>query len=101
MIGVYVMHKRLEAFRDALLATLSFAAVAALAVPSATAQTSPADSLAAQVRTQGFTCTTPVSAKRDRKLSRPDRAAWVLHCGNANYRIKLDPDMAAAIEPLR
>lgn len=80
---------------------LSVAAVATLATPPATAQTSPADSLAAQVRTQGFTCATPVSAKRDRKLSRPDRAAWILQCANANYRIKLDPDMAAAIEPLR
>ena len=73
------------------------------AVPQANAQsgTAPADSLAAQVRTQGFHCATPVSATRDRKRSRPDRAAWILQCGNANYRVLLDPDMAAMIEPMR
>ena len=91
------MHKIL----DKTLGALSFATVTALAISHAEAQTSPADSLAAQVRTQGFHCATPVTAKRDRKLSRPDRAAWILQCGNANYRIRLDPDMAAMIEPLR
>lgn len=84
-------------------AILSFAAATLSAVPHANAQgeTSPANSLAAQVRTQGFTCATPVSAKQDRKQSRPDSAVWILKCGNANYRMRLDPDMAARIEPLR
>lgn len=86
-----------------ILGALSLAAVAGLVASHAEAQqvASPADLLAAQVRTQGFHCATPVTATRDRKLSRPDRAAWILQCGNANYRIRLDPDMAAMIEPLR
>jgi hypothetical protein len=82
---------------------LSMAGTAMFAVPHAQAQsaTSPADSLAAQVRIQGFTCATPVSATRDRKLSRPDSAVWIVKCGNANYRMRLDPNQAAKIEPLR
>jgi len=93
------MHKIL----DKTLGTLSFAALAALAASHAEAQqvASPADSLAAQVRIQGFICAQPVSATRDRKRSRPDSASWILRCGNANYRIRLDPDQAAKIEPLR
>lgn len=86
-----------------ILGALSLGIVAGLVATHANAQsvTTPADSLAAQVRTQGFTCATPVHATRDRKRSRADSASWVLQCGNANYRIRLDPDMAAKIEPLR
>ena len=84
---------------------LSVALIATLSIPPANAQRGGADtpkqSLAAQVRIEGFTCVKPLRATRERKLSRPDRASWVLQCSNANYRILLDPDMAAAVEALR
>jgi hypothetical protein len=60
----------------------------------------PQSMLAAQIRTQGFTCDKPLGAVRDKKRSRPDRAVWVLRCGNATYRIARAPDMAAKVEPL-
>ena len=56
--------------------------------------------LAAQIRTQGFTCEKPLGAKKNAKLSRPDRDVWVLKCSNAMYRITRVPDMAAKVEPL-
>jgi hypothetical protein len=56
--------------------------------------------LAAQIRTQGFTCDKALGAKRDRKRSQPDRAVWVLKCSNATYRVTRAPDMAAKVEPL-
>lgn len=85
-----------------LLGALSFAAIAALTTSHANAQsaTSPADSLAAQVRIQGFICATPVKATRDKKRSRADSAVWIVRCGNASYRMRLDPNQAAKIEPL-
>jgi hypothetical protein len=57
--------------------------------------------LAAQIRTQGFTCEKVLGAARDAKRSRPDYAVWVLKCSNANYRVGRAPDMAAKVEPLR
>nr|QDP21411.1 hypothetical protein FNV92_04230 [Bradyrhizobium cosmicum] len=57
--------------------------------------------LAAQIRTQGFTCDKPLGARKDQKLSKPDYAVWVLKCSNANYRVSRAPDMAAKVEPLR
>jgi hypothetical protein len=56
--------------------------------------------LAAQIRLQGFTCDKPLGAVRDAKRSRPDLGVWVLRCGNATYRIKRAPDLAAKVEPL-
>jgi hypothetical protein len=35
------------------------------------------------------------------RLSKPDLAVWILTCGNAAYRVRLDPDMAARITKLR
>jgi len=61
----------------------------------------PATMLAAQVRVQGFTCDKALGATRDKKRSRPDMAAWILRCSNANYRVIRAPDMAAAIKPLQ
>jgi hypothetical protein len=61
----------------------------------------PATILAAQVRIQGFTCDKALGATRDKKRSRPDMAAWILRCSNANYRVIRAPDMAAAIKPLQ
>ncbi|WP_338831655.1 hypothetical protein [Bradyrhizobium sp. 27S5] len=72
--------------------------------PQARAQQIPAETpqgmLAAQIRTQGFTCEKPLGAKKNTRLSRPDRDVWVLKCSNAKYRITRAPDMAAKVERL-
>ena len=64
------------------------------------AQQTPADGIAAQIRAQGYRCDAPVSAERDAALSRPDEAVWILKCQNATYRVRLIPDMAARVEQL-
>jgi len=64
------------------------------------AQTS-ADDVAAQIRTQGYRCDAPVTAVRDVGRSRPDSAVWILTCGNARYRVRLVPDMAARVTKLK
>ena len=61
----------------------------------------PKDTIAAQIRMQGFACDKPQSAVRDAKRSKPDEAVWVLKCSNAAYRIRLIPDMAANVERLK
>lgn len=82
------------------LARLSIVAVLAGAPSPARLQT-PADDVAAQVRSQGYQCDTPVSATRDVELSRPDSAVWVLKCANSSYRVRLNPDgMGAGIDKL-
>jgi hypothetical protein len=72
--------------------------------PEVRAQQIPAETiqgmLAAQIRTQGFTCDKPIAARKNTKLSRPDRDVWVLKCSNAMYRITRVPDMAAKVEAL-
>lgn len=57
--------------------------------------------LAAQIRSQGFTCEKSLGATRDAKLSKPDHEVWVLKCSNATYRVSRAPDMAAKIEVIR
>ena len=57
---------------------------------------SPADIVATQVRDQGYQCDEPTSATQDQQ-SEGD-TVWTLTCGNATYRVRLVPDMAAAIE---
>jgi hypothetical protein len=64
------------------------------------AQQTPADGIAAQIRAQGYRCDAPVSAERDAALSRPDEAVWILRCQNASYRVRLIPDLAARVEQL-
>ena len=57
--------------------------------------------LAAQIRTQGFTCDKTLGAKKDAKRSKPDREVWVLRCSNATYRVGRAPDMSAKVEVIR
>jgi hypothetical protein len=64
------------------------------------AQQTPADGIAAQIRVQGYRCDAPISAERDAALSRPDEAVWILKCQNATYRVRLIPDLAARVEQL-
>ena len=64
------------------------------------AQETPPEDLASQLRLQGHRCDEPVTAQRDAQLSKPDEAVWNLRCGNASYRMRLTPDMAARVEKL-
>lgn len=64
------------------------------------AQATPSETLAAQLRLQGHRCDEPVTAQQDAQLSKPDETVWNLKCGNASYRMRLTPDMAARIEKL-
>jgi len=64
------------------------------------AQETPPATLSAQLRLQGHRCDEPVTAQRDAQLSKPDETVWNLRCGNASYRMRLTPDMAARIEKL-
>ena len=71
------------------------------AVPALAQQEPPAADIAAQVRLQGYSCDTPVSARKDTKYSWSDEPLWILNCANATYRVRLVPDMAARIEKLQ
>jgi len=56
--------------------------------------------IADQVRSQGFACDTPQSAKHDAQASKPGEDVWTLACDNGSYRVTLIPDEAAKIEKL-
>jgi hypothetical protein len=60
----------------------------------------PGEVIAVQIRTQGFACKPPVSAKRDTEYSTPGDAVWLLQCKTEKYRVRLIPDMAAKVERL-
>ena len=80
---------------------LAAVALTGLWALAAVAQTdTPATIIAAQIRAQGYNCTLPVAAERDRQASAPNEAVWILSCGNARYRVRLVPDMAAQVTQL-
>jgi len=56
--------------------------------------------IAAQIRSQGYSCDQPKTAKRDKRASKPDEDVWLLQCEGARYRVRLDPDMAAKVKRL-
>ena len=60
----------------------------------------PAEIIAVQIRDQGYACDKALSAERDEKFSKPGEDATILKCGNASYRVRLIPDMAAKVEKL-
>jgi|ERR1700722_9819405 hypothetical protein len=62
---------------------------------------SPANDVAAQVRSQGYKCIQPITTTRDMRMSKPDSAVWILKCRNTAYRVRLVPDMAARVTRLR
>jgi len=70
---------------------------ALIGMPCSTNSQTPADDVAAQVRSQGYRCDRPITATRDVRHSKPDSVVWVLKCVNAAYRVRLDPDMAARV----
>lgn len=65
------------------------------------AQESPRDVIAAHIRTQGYACDRPQSAKRDPRASIPGEQAWTLTCDDGVYLVRLIPDMAAIVERIR
>ena len=54
-------------------------------------ETTPADSLAAQLRSQGYACEAPVTAQRAPRPSQPDFAVWTLKCAHGSYRMASTP----------
>jgi hypothetical protein len=56
--------------------------------------------IAAAVRDRGFACDRPISAERDPSASRPDRAAWIIQCETARYRVVFEGDTGALVLPL-
>jgi hypothetical protein len=75
------------------------AAVVGLGCGHAVAET-PEEIIAAKIRLQGFACDKPVSAERDRAVSKPNDAVWLLKCEGQNYRVRLIPNMAADVQPM-
>jgi hypothetical protein len=67
-------------------------------LPTAMAEDSPKNIIAAQIRDQGYKCDSPQSADQDMQASKPDEAVWVIQCEDASYRVRLVPDMAATVE---
>jgi hypothetical protein len=65
------------------------------------AQETAKELLAIQIRSQGYRCDMPVSAKRDQKHSGPDVSVWILRCEQNSYRMRLAPDMAARVQRLK
>lgn len=64
----------------------------------AMAQGDAKDIIAAQLRSQGYTCSDPRSATRDPKASKPNATVWILVCKNATYRATLVPNLAAQVK---
>jgi hypothetical protein len=60
----------------------------------------PVDLLAAQLRTQGYDCDTPESARPDASASKPNERVWIVRCKGVDYRMTVVPDMAAKIEKI-
>ena len=60
-------------------------------------QSAAVDIVAAQVRSQGFACTNPVSAEKVEAESMPDQAVYILVCEGVKYHVRLIPDEAADI----
>ncbi len=74
-------------------------AAIAIAASAGAQEESPAEIVAAQVRTQGFRCDTALEAQRVSNV--PNAAVWILRCKNATYRVRLTPDMGARVEQIR
>ena len=80
--------------RHSLLASLQHSPFSLLKPPTHM----PAEIIAVQIREQGYACDKALSAKREHPEL--DDAVWILKCDNANYRVRLIPDMAAKVERL-
>jgi hypothetical protein len=95
--------QRMAAFGGAGLVALSLLGMGGLAAYVGEAQAQlemTKEILAVQLRKQGFECASPQSAERDAKDSQPNETVWIVKCENAAYRMRVVPDIAAAIEKL-
>ncbi|HEX5958912.1 MAG TPA: hypothetical protein VFY92_09700 [Hyphomicrobiaceae bacterium] len=109
-IGIGMREKtqtRLIGHRPRLVRLLSMDALAAVvltglwALATVAEETdTPAGIIAAQIRAQGYGCSPPVAATRDRQETATHDAVWILTCSNARYRVRLVPDMAAEVTQL-
>jgi hypothetical protein len=55
-----------------------------IGIPNSLHSQTPADDIAAaQIRSQGYQCDQPITARRNVKLSKPDLPVWTLKCRNA------------------
>lgn len=91
--------------RKTQMSRVSLIILAPLCSPNAKAQQNlgaetPQQMLSAQIRSQGFVCEKTLSARPDKKRSRPDYEVWILRCSNATYRVGRAPDLPAKIEVL-
>lgn len=57
--------------------------------------------VANQIRSQGYACANPTSAKRDEAASVPLEPVYVLICENASYRVRIVPDQAADVTEIK
>ena len=57
--------------------------------------------IADQIRSQGFSCTNPVSVERIKSESVPEEPMYLLICENAKYQVRLVPDQAAKVTPVK
>jgi len=57
--------------------------------------------VADQVRSQGFACSSPVSAEKVEAESQPDQAVYILTCDGVKYHVHLIPDQAAQIQAIK
>jgi hypothetical protein len=92
---------RHEPIRRARSAFYVCAGVGALLATPSVAEEAPPEIIAAHIRMQGFACENALSAERDGKVSKPNETVWTLRCSNGTYRVRLVPDMAASVEPLK
>jgi hypothetical protein len=56
--------------------------------------------IATAVRDRGFPCDRPISAEREPSVSQADRAAWIIQCDAARYRVVFEGDTGARVLPL-
>lgn len=89
---------KLRAATAATLGLIGFGAAASAAAQDA--KETPAEVIAAQIRTQGYSCAGTLGAERDLERSKPHEAVWILKCKDGTYRVRLIPDMAARVERL-
>jgi hypothetical protein len=92
---------RIAGHAAALLVGACAAAVLVVTTHGVSAQDTPPEILAVQLREQGYRCDGPVAVQREAQSSRPDQAVWIVRCVNAAYRMRLNPDMAARVEPFQ
>jgi hypothetical protein len=65
------------------------------------AEESVEDVVSAQIRSQGYVCNKPMTARELPSDSEPEEAAWLLQCANAVYEVRLIPHMAAKVKVVK